>query len=57
MLYKKTYSDLIDKITKKKNVTIHGYYTYPRSLCSCKILRIQPVTRVGSDLSSYDMNE
>ena len=34
-LYKKTYPHLIDKILKKKkNVTIHGYCTYPWSLCS-----------------------
>ena len=30
---------------------------YPWSLCSCKILRIQPVIRVDTDLSSYDMIE
>ena len=52
---KKPYPDLIHK--NLKNVTTHGYKKYPRSLCSSKILRIQPVTRADSDLSSYDMIE
>ena len=42
---------------RQENVTIHGYNKYPRSLCSSKILRIQPITRVDSDLSSFDMIE
>ena len=53
---KKPYPDLIHK-KHEKNVTTHGYKKYPRSLCSSEILRIQPVTRVDSDLSSYDMIE
>ena len=52
---KKIYPDLINKT--QRNVTIHGYNEYPRSLCSCKNLRIQPITRVDSDSLSYDMIE
>lgn len=40
---KKPYPDLIHK-KPEKNVTTHGYKKYPWSLCSSKILRIQPVT-------------
>ena len=53
---KKPYPDLIHK-EPEKDVTTHEYKNYPRSLCSSKILRIQPVTRADSDLSSYDMIE
>ena len=53
---KKPYPDLIHK-KHEKIVTTHGYKKYPRSLCSSKILRIQPITRADSDLSSYDMIE
>ena len=53
---KKPYPDLIHK-KLEKIVTTHEYKIYPRSLCSPKILRIQPVTRADSDLSSYDMIE
>ena len=53
---KKPYPDLINK-KPEKIVTTHGYEKYPRSLCSSKILRIQPVTRADLDLSSYDMTE
>ena len=52
----KPYPDLIRK-KSEKNVTTHGYKKYPWSLCSSKILRIQPITRAVSDLSSYDMVE
>ena len=52
---KKSYPDLIHK--SEQNVTTHEYNKYPWSLCSSKILRIQPVTRADSDLSSYDMIE
>ena len=53
---KKPYPDLIHE-KPEENVTTHGYKKYPWSLCSSKILRIQPVTRADSDLSSYDMIE
>ena len=51
---------LIVKIAMCKKlypVLIHKYYINPQSLCSSKILRIQPVTRADSDLSSYNMTE
>ena len=53
---KKSYPDLIHK-KLGKSITTHEYKKYPRSLCSSKILRIQPVTLVDLDLSSYDMVE
>ena len=54
-LCKKPYPDLIHKNSEKMLLLTDK--KYPRSLCLLKILRIQPVTRVDSDLSSYDMFE
>ena len=56
---KKLYPNLINKTSKKKKemLLLTDIINDPRSLCSCKNLCIQPITRVDSDLSSYDMIE